>query len=72
MCALMLFSEGFFLNVEWSKMVISNVVVTFITVVFVIVIAHCSTMHDIAPHGATAAETLISSSTAVQECSHEY
>ena len=48
-------------------MVISNVVVTFITVVFVIVIAHCRTMHDIAPHGATAAETLISSSAFIQE-----
>ena len=47
------------------SMVVSLVVVVFIIVLFVI--AHCRTMHDIAPHGATAAEVLISSSAVVQE-----
>ena len=37
----------------------------------VFVIAHCRNMHDIAPHGATAAEALISSSAVVQEGSPE-
>ena len=37
--------------------VVSLVVVVFITVVFVI--AHCLNIHDIAPHGTTAAEALI-------------
>ena len=39
------------------SMVVSLVVVVFIIVLFVMVIfviAHCRTMHDIAPHGATA------------------
>ena len=46
-------------------MVVCLVVVVFIVVVFVI--AHCRNMHNIAPHGATAAEALISSSAVVQE-----
>ena len=37
-------------------MVVSLVEVTFIIVVFVI--AHCRNMHDISPHGVTAAEAL--------------
>ena len=47
----------------------SVIVVVFIMVVFVI--AHCCDMHDIAPHGVTAAEALISSSAVVQEGSPE-
>ena len=39
--------------------------VVFIIVVFVI--AHCGNKHNIAPHGATAAEALISSSAVDQE-----
>ena len=45
------------------------VLVVFIIVVFVI--AQCRIMHDIAPHGATAAEALISSSAVFQEGSRE-
>ena len=44
------------------SMVVSQVVVIFIIVVFVMVIfvtAHCRTMQNIVPHGATAAEALI-------------
>ena len=55
-------------------MVVSLVEVTFIIVVFVMVvfvIAHCRNMHDIAPHGVTAAEALITSSAVVQEGSPE-
>ena len=33
----------------------------------VLVIAHCRNMYDIAPHGGTAAEALISSSAVFQE-----
>ena len=43
--------------------------VVFVMVVFVI--AHCRNMHDIAPHGVTAAEALITSSAVVQEGSPE-
>ena len=49
--------------------VIFNIVV-FVMVIFVLVvfgIAHCRNTHEIASHGATAAEALISSSTVVQE-----
>ena len=55
-------------------MVVSLVVVVFNIVLFVMVvfiIAHCRNMHNIAPHGATAAEALISSSAVVQEGSSE-
>ena len=48
--------------------------VVFIIVLFdmvVFVIAHCSNIHIVAPHGATAAEALISSSAVVQEVSPE-
>ena len=40
-----------------KNMIVSLVVVVFITVVFVI--AHCLNMHNIAPHRTTAAEALI-------------
>ena len=52
------------------SMVVSLNFVVFIIVVFVMVIfviAHCRNMHNIAPHGATAAVALISSSSAIQE-----
>ena len=55
-------------------LIVSLVLVIFIIVVFVMgvfVIAHCLIMHNIGPHGATAAEALISSSTVVQEGSPE-
>ena len=44
--------------------------VLFVMVVFVIV--HYRNMHNIAPHGATAAEALISSSAVVQEGSPKH
>ena len=47
------------------RMAVSLNEVVFIIVVFVI--AHCGNKHNIAPHGATAAEALISSSAVVQE-----
>ena len=50
------------------SMVVSLDFVVFIIVVFVMVIfviAHCRNMHNIAPHGATAAEALITSSVVV-------
>ena len=56
------------------SMVVSLVVVVFIIVLFVMVIfviAHCRNMYDIAPHGVTAAEALISSSAVVQEGNRE-
>ena len=58
----------------FKKLVVSIIVVVFIIVVFVMVIfviAHCRNMHNIAPHGATAAEAFISSSAFVQEGSRE-
>ena len=46
-----------------KNMVVSLVVVVFITIVFayrvVFVIAHCLNTHNIAPHETTAAEALI-------------
>ena len=54
--------------------VASLVVVVFIKVLFVMVvfvIVHCRNMHNIAPHGATAAVALISSSAVIQEGSPE-
>ena len=56
------------------SMIVNLVLVILIIVVFVVVvfvIAHSRNMHDIAPHGATAAEALISSSAVVQEGSPE-
>ena len=47
------------------SLIVSIVLFEFIIVVFVI--AYCRNMHNIAPHGATAAEALISSSAVVQE-----
>ena len=52
-----------------------NIVLGLVLVVFnivVFVIAQCRYMHDIAPHGATAAEALISSSAVVQEGSPKH
>ena len=49
------------------SVVVSLVVVTFITVNFVI--GHSLNMHNIAPHGTPATEALINSSAVVQECS---
>ena len=52
------------------SIVVCLVMVVFTIVVFVMVvfvIAHCRNMHDIAPHGVTAAEALISSSAVVQQ-----
>ena len=58
-----------------KNMVVSLVVVVFITVIFacrvVFVIAHCLNTHNIAPHETTAAEALIKSSAVVHECSLE-
>ena len=56
------------------SMVVSLVIIILIIVLFVMVIfviAHCRNMHDIAPHGVTAAEALITSSAVVQEGSPE-
>ena len=53
----MLNIEGFFSHYRMImavNMVVSLVVVVFFIVVFVI--AHCHNVHNIAPHGATAAE----------------
>ena len=47
------------------NIVLGLVLVVFIIVIFVI--AQCRNMHDIASHGATAAEALISSSAVFQE-----
>ena len=58
-----------------NKLVASLIVVIFIIVVFVMVvfvIVHCRNMQNIAPHGATAAEALISSSAVVQEGSPKH
>ena len=58
----------------FKKLVVSLVMVVFIVVIFVMVVlllAHCRNMHDIAPHGVTAAEALITSSAVVQEGSPE-
>ena len=52
-----------------KNIILSLVVVVFIKVLFVIV--HCRNIHKIAPHGATAAVALISSSAAIQEVSPE-
>ena len=57
------------------SVIISLVVVVFIIAVFIMiffVIVHCRNMHDIAPHGAIAAEALISSSAVVQEGSPKH
>ena len=56
------------------SMVVSQVVVVFIIFVFVMVvfvIAHCRTMQNIVPYGATAAEAVIISSAVVPEGSPE-
>ena len=51
-----------------SLIVVIFMIVVFVLVVFVMVvfvIMRCRNMHNIAPHGATAAEALISSSAVV-------
>ena len=55
------------------SMVVSQVVVIIIVVfvMVIFVIAHCRTMQNIFPHGATAAEALIISSAVFQEGSPE-
>ena len=50
------------------SMVVSQVVVI---IIVVFIIAHCRTMQNIFPHGATAAEALIISSAVFQEGSPE-
>ena len=53
-----------------KSIVLSLVVVVFTKVLFVMVvfiIVHCRNMHNIAPHVATAAVALISSSAVIQE-----
>ena len=52
-----------------KNMIVSLVVVVFITVVFVI--EHCLNMHNITPQGTRAAEALIQLSAVVQEYSLE-
>ena len=54
-----------FNNLDVSLIVVILIIVIFVLVMFVI--AHCRNMHNIAPHGATAAEALISSSAVDQE-----
>ena len=57
-----------------AGMVVSLIAVIFIIVLFLMVvyaISHCRNMHNIAPHGATDAEALISSSAVVQVGSPE-
>ena len=56
--------------VRFSDVVVSLVVLIFFYICFcmvVFVFAHCRNVHNIAPHGATAAEALISSSAVFQE-----
>ena len=52
-----------------ANIVLGLFLVVFIIVVFII--AQCRNMHDITPHGATAAEALIFSSAVVQKGSWE-
>ena len=56
-------------NIVLGLVLVVFIIVLFVMVVFVI--AQCRNMHDIAPHGATAAEALISFTTVVQEGSCE-
>ena len=63
--------KPYFQRVIMAKSIVLSLVVdVFIKVLFVMVvfvIVHCRNMHNIAPHEATAAEALISSSAVVQE-----
>ena len=57
-----------------SLIVVISIIVDFVMGVFifvVFVIVNCRNMHNIAPHGVTAAEALISTSAVVQESSPE-
>ena len=64
-----IFINGTLYDIEVSLVMVVFFRVFFVMVVFVI--AHCRNMHNIAPHEATAADALISSSAAVQEGSSE-
>ena len=66
----MLHIFSFLLQLGFKKFIVSLVVVVLVIVIFVMVvfvIAHCRNMQNNAPHGATAAEALISSSAVVNE-----
>ena len=56
-------------SIVLSLIVVVLIEVLFVMVVFVIV--HCCNMHNIAPHGATAAVALTSSLAVIQEGSPE-
>ena len=56
-------------NIVLGLVLVVFIIVFFVMVVFVI--AQCCNMHDIAPHWATTAGALISSSAVVQEGSPE-
>ena len=56
-------------NIILGLVLVDFIIVLFVMVVFVI--AQCRNMHDIAPHGATAAEALIFSLAVFQEGSPE-
>ena len=76
LCVLLPIGEGFleFIVIAAVGKAVSLVMVIFITVGFVMVvfvITHCRNMHNIAPHGSTDVEALISSSAVVQEGSRE-
>ena len=64
-----IFIDGTLYDIEVSLVMVVFFRVFFVMVVFVI--AHWRNMHDVAPHGATAAEALNSSSAVVQEGSPE-
>ena len=57
-------------SIIYSLDVVIFTIVLFVNFVFVIV--HCRNMHNIAPHGATAAVAFISSSAVIQEGSPEH
>ena len=64
------FYKPVFYKLVKSVVVAVFIIVVFVMVVFVMVvfvIAHCRNNHNIAPHGATAAEALIFSLAVVQE-----
>ena len=57
-------------NIVLGLVLVAFIIVLFVMVVFVI--AQCRKINYIAPHGATAAEALISSSAVVQEGSPKH
>ena len=64
-----IFINGTLYDIEVSLVMVVFFRVFFVMVVFVI--AHCRNIHNIAAHGVTAAEALISTSAVVQESSPE-